>query len=261
MDRRAFLQIAGGAAASGLIGGVTPRALALGAGQKLRVARIEYSGPWHVHRGAGATLAEELGYRTSVDVEVDEVPLRLTDPRLSRIPFAILAGDQAFALSDDERAALKRWVELGGFLLVDDSGPEEISQAFQRAVRRELRTLFPLVDLERVSAEHVLYRSFYRIDYPAGRVIRRSTVEGLPIGRRYGVVVLSNDLLGALARDETGQRFLHMPRPGGEGQREMAVRFAVNLAMYALCLHYKDDQVHLDYLLHNRKWKIRKPEP
>jgi len=35
--------------------------------------------------------------------------------------------------------------------------------------------------------------------------------------------------------------------------------FGVNLLMYALCLHYKDDQVHLDFLLHKRKWKIRKP--
>ena len=80
------------------------------------------------------------------------------------------------------------------------------------------------------------------------------------MGRRYGVVLNHNNLLGALSRDGAG-RFLNVPTPGGENQREMAIRFGINLAMYAMCLHYKDDQVHLDYLLHRRKWRIQRPDP
>ena len=37
--------------------------------------------------------------------------------------------------------------------------------------------------------------------------------------------------------------------PGGEAQREMARRFGVNLAMYALTGNYKTDQVHVPALL------------
>ena len=37
--------------------------------------------------------------------------------------------------------------------------------------------------------------------------------------------------------------------PGGEPQREMAIRFGVNLVMYALTGNYKADQVHVDAIL------------
>ena len=37
--------------------------------------------------------------------------------------------------------------------------------------------------------------------------------------------------------------------PGGDDQREEAFRVGVNLAMYALCLDYKTEQAHIDYIL------------
>ncbi len=37
--------------------------------------------------------------------------------------------------------------------------------------------------------------------------------------------------------------------PGGERQREMAFRFGINLAMYAMTGNYKADQVHLPAIL------------
>jgi len=35
----------------------------------------------------------------------------------------------------------------------------------------------------------------------------------------------------------------------------MALRTGVNLAMYALCLDYKKDQVHVETLLRQRRWR------
>ena len=37
--------------------------------------------------------------------------------------------------------------------------------------------------------------------------------------------------------------------PGGEQQREMAMRFGVNLVMYVLTGNYKSDQVHVPAIL------------
>jgi hypothetical protein len=37
--------------------------------------------------------------------------------------------------------------------------------------------------------------------------------------------------------------------PGGDNQREFAVRFGINLVMYALTGNYKGDQVHVDTIL------------
>jgi hypothetical protein len=41
--------------------------------------------------------------------------------------------------------------------------------------------------------------------------------------------------------------------PGGDVQREMAFRFAVNVVMYALCLDYKTEQAHIDFILRTRR--------
>jgi hypothetical protein len=223
------------------------------------IARLRHGGNWNVHPEAASVLAREMHMRTSIDMTLQEEDIYLDSPRLAALPFAVLCGDQEFSFTEAQRLSLKRWLELGGFLLVDNSGHNRLATGFDHAVRLELKKLFPREQFERVSPNHVIFRSFYRLDYPAGRVIRRPYVEGLSIGRRYAVIVCHNDLLGAYAQGRHG-RFLHRPNPGGENQREFAIRFGVNLMMYGLCLHYKDDQVHLDYLLHRRKWKIRPPD-
>ena len=64
-----------------------------------------------------------------------------------------------------------------------------------------------------------------------------------------------NDVLGAWARDNYGNWELEV-HSGGTQQREATVRFGVNLAMYALCLDYKEDQVHVEYLLRRRRWSV-----
>jgi hypothetical protein len=237
----------------------TGQTRAIGQGQALRIVQVRHAGGWDVHPKAAAEFAEQLRLRTSIDVSPEPMALALNSPQMPQHPFAILSGDRPFELDLEARQRLRRWLELGGFLVVDNAGATRPSSGFDESVRNALTQLFPRAPLERISPEHVLFRSFYRLDYPAGRAIHRPFIEGLPLGSRYGVVVCSNDLMGAMARHSTGG-YQFTPTPGGEHQREMAIRFAINLVMYAQCLHYKDDQVHLDYLLRRRKWRIQRPD-
>ncbi|MFB6263425.1 MAG: DUF4159 domain-containing protein, partial [Bradymonadaceae bacterium] len=72
---------------------------------------------------------------------------------------------------------------------------------------------------------------------------------------RLPLVVSQNDVLGALERDNFGS-WVYDVRPGGSQQREHAFRLAINLTMYALCVNYKADQVHVPFILERRKWKV-----
>ncbi|MEJ0060369.1 MAG: DUF4159 domain-containing protein [Terricaulis sp.] len=100
--------------------------------------------------------------------------------------------------------------------------------------------------LEQVTADHVVARAFYlmrgfqaaRLQHASGRnrVRRRLLATGSPrsllamaIGRRRGS--------GDVALD------------GGARQRELSLRFGVNLVMVALTGNYKADQVHIPALL------------
>ncbi len=260
LSRRGLLGLAArGLWAAGALA-VAPRALALGPNQRVAVPLLRYGATWDVHAAAAVTLAEEAALRTSTTMDPAPHALTAVSPAFGRMPFALLSGAGGFSLPDADRQALRRWIELGGLLVADNAGRDAPSPDFDRALRDELGRLFPQRRLERVSPDHVVFRTFYRLDYPAGRALHKPYIEGLPLAGRYAVLLSHNDLLGALDRDASG-RYRAQPTPGGERQREMAIRFAVNLLLYGLCLDYKDDQVHLDYLLRKRKWRIRPTRP
>ena len=59
------------------------------------------------------------------------------------LPLAILSGDLRFRLSGAERSSLKKWIEAGGFLIIDNTGQSQPSESFDDSVRTELDALFP----------------------------------------------------------------------------------------------------------------------
>jgi hypothetical protein len=235
-----------------------PPANAIGPTSSFRVVLLRHRSKPGIGLNAAESFAHELKLRTSIDVSKTARTIDITLKALASQPFAILTSSGAFSFSQTERQALKRWLEFGGFLILDGGADGKNAKQFNKSVHREFGRMFPGNRFTKIPPQHVIFRSFYRLDYPAGRVIRKPYLEGLTIGRRYAVVYNQNDLLGAFARNPSGS-YLHTPIPGRESQREMAYRLGVNFVMYALCLHYKDDQVHLEYLLHKRKWKVTPP--
>lgn len=82
-------------------------------------------------------------------------------------------------------------------------------------------------------------------------MLGKRTVSAIVRNGQAQVLFLHHDLGGALAHGKTSG-WEETVAPGGEGQRENAVRFAVNIAMYVLCTNYKDDQVHAPFLMRRR---------
>ena len=74
-------------------------------------------------------------------------------------------------------------------------------------------------------------------------------------GGRAAIVYSQNDLGGAWAKDAFGN-WAYQCYPGGDTQREHAFRMGINLVMYAMCLDYKTDQVHVPFILKRRRWKV-----
>ncbi len=235
----------------------TGTARAIGDGSKLEITQLRHNGNWDTRPLAGLSLAQHVRRRTSIDVRLERMVVEASDPRLFYHPMLLLLGDNRFRFSDKARTRLEQWIQAGGFLLIDNNGRSEPSGGFDSAVRHELATMFPGRPMRRIPPEHVIFRTFYKLAFPWGRAIRRPHVEGLVIDGRIAALYTQNDLMGALDRDKLGEhRFDVSPN---EKTREQAIRFAINIVNYAMCLDYKDDQVHLDFLLHRRKWRIKPP--
>ncbi len=227
------------------------RVRAFGDTSRLVLGQIEHGGRWNPRPAALRRLGWELMQRTSIEAGPDGVPVRLGRPGLHRYPMLYLSGDGAMPpFSEGELAALRRHLTYGGFLLVDSADGSDGS-GFDASARRELSRLLPTSPLARIAREHVLYKSFYLVDHQGGRLLVKPWLEGQVIGGRLAVVYSQNDLAGAWSRGQLGE-WEYDCTPGGEAQRETAFRLGVNLAMYALCTDYKDDAVHLPFIMKRR---------
>jgi hypothetical protein len=252
-SRRHLLGGAAGLAAAAAASGLgLPRARAIGDRSSFRFGRLALAGLPDPRPSALRRLGWELVRRTSLVTTPDPVELRPSDPALFRHPFLVLSGDRGFPLPPEaDLARLRRHLTYGGFLLVD-SAEGRAGGAFDESARRFLAQLLPGELPARIAPEHVLWKSFYVLGGAPGRILAAPYVEGVERDRRLAVVYTQNDLMGALARDGYG-RWEHEVIPGGDSQREEAFRFGVNLVMYALCLDYKTEQAHIDYILRTRR--------
>ncbi len=227
------------------------------AGQ-VRFGHLRLTGARSTARWALPTWAQEVRLRTSIEIAQSAAEVSPSDPRLFRYPLLYLSGDRAFArVADKAVARLRTHLFTGGLLIIDDTGRSGPSEAFDRSVRRLLRRIFGRAP-ERVPANHVVYRSFYRLRDPVGRRADARHLLGLRVGKRFAALYTRNDLLGAFMRLPHGGP-ARRAVPGGEPQREQAYRLGINLVMYALCLDYKDDHTHVMRLLKRRRGSRRKP--
>jgi len=199
-----------------------------------------------LNRRTAVETAEPLG----VDIESDELiffPLLYWPVTAEQAPPSARAAER-----------INRYLQTGGTILFDtrdagDATPGAFgSAAASQARLRRLVGAIKIPSLVPVSPDHVLTKSFYLLhEFPGRWNTGQVWVE--PVEDRVNdgvasVIVGSNDWAGAWAVDGQG-RPAYAVVPGGEPQREMALRFGVNLVMYVLTGNYKTDQVHVPAIL------------
>lgn len=216
---------------------------------------------------AGLTgLDQAMKARTSYEPQ-DPMGVDLARDDLSFYPLLYWPMDpREKNLSPAALSKLNDYMRLGGTILFDTRdltlgavrGPASPGEQTLRRLTQGL----DLPPLEPVPADHVLTKAFYLLKDFSGRWAGGDVwVEKLPpaekgrerVPARGGdgvspVIIGGNDWAAAWAVDANG-RPLTEPVPGGEMQREMALRFGINLVMYALTGNYKTDQVHAPALL------------
>lgn len=181
--------------------GARQSALGFGGRDRIELAQLEW--PSAAGPGTGGTaegpqsgaslprpdalrrLLWEVEKRTAIEVNPEPVTVRLSElGELHRHPLIYLAGDRAFPMpSDEDLARLRRYLVMGGMLIID-SAEGRAGGGFDQSVRMLSSRLFPNRALSRMSEDHVLFRAFYLLRVPAGRIIAQPYIEAVLLGDR-----------------------------------------------------------------------------
>jgi hypothetical protein len=212
-------------------------------------------------------LNRELTRRTAVEPG-DPAGVNIASDEIAFYPilyWPVLSTVQR--LPDATLAKIDAYMKQGGMIVFDtrDYGsglpmgmptPGQQGSPLQRLLGR-----LDIPRLEPVPEGHVMTKSFYLLRTFPGRWdggqlwVEAEADQGSEQGRKArrvdgvsSVMITSNDFASAWATDERGRPMFPVV-PGGEVQREAAIRAGVNIVMYALTGNYKADQVHVPALL------------
>ena len=219
--------------------------------------------------GAGLLgLSQTLFQRTSIEPAAP-IGVNIETDELAFFPFLYwpITADQPLP-SREAYARLNRYLRTGGMIMFDTRDADTARFGSGSPEGRRLQAIARSLDippLERIPPDHVLTRTFYLLqDFPGRYASRDVWVEAAPIDAKQiegmpfrnlndgvtPVIIGGNDWARAWAVDGNGRRMFPVGRGmSGERQREIALRFGVNVIMHVLTGNYKSDQVHVPDLL------------
>ena len=193
----------------------------------LTIGRLHYDGggDWYANPSSLPNLLREIRQRTALRTAGEEKVVTLAGDDVWNVPYLYMTGHGNVRFSEQDLQILRRFLQQGGFLHVDDN------YGMDASIRRELARLFPDRQLVEVPVDHPIYHVVY--DFPRGlpkiHEHDKKPAQGFGIfldGRLVVYYTYETDLGDGWEDPE-----VHRDTPE---KREAALRMGVNLFAYAV---------------------------
>lgn len=127
-----------------------------------RIARVKYGGggDWYSDPRSLTELLAFVRSRTKIDVAPKEDIVELSSDDLYSYPYIYLTGHGNILLGADEVSRLRRYLQGGGFLHIDDN------YGLDKSMRRELKKVFPEKEFVDLPFSHDIYHT--QFEFPNG---------------------------------------------------------------------------------------------
>jgi hypothetical protein len=158
------------------------------------VGQVVYDGVWKTRHAGLSVLLQTFNERTGIPVKFSLKEMRLNDPNIYNAPLLYMTGHEHFDLKPAEIAALRAYLENGGFLFAESCCGRK---GFDLAFRKMIRKVLPGKELVRIPKESVLFRQPNEISMvgvtPAlmedlGQANTEPYLRGIDIDGHYAVI-------------------------------------------------------------------------
>ena len=200
---------------------------------KFRIGQVIHSGQWNPDPAGLSTLLDTVSGSSTMKVSFATQPMKLDSGELTAYPFIYMTGHNDFVLSSSEVAALRKYLQAGGFLMADACCGRK---AFDAAFRREMERVLPGHKMQAVDAKSPIFSVHNKIstvNYSQAAVVQRKlqspgppALEGVRVNGELAVVYSPYDL---------GCGWELKPHPYGIGYESAdAIKLGVNIVLYAV---------------------------
>ena len=129
--------------------------------ENFKLARLKYNGggDWYNDPSAEVNLLNFVQQNTNIQADARYQFVDVSSDELFSYPFLFMTGHGNVVFTTDEAERLRLYLENGGFLYIDDD------YGLDKAVRREMKKVFPEKEFVELPFDYGLYNVLYYFQY------------------------------------------------------------------------------------------------
>jgi len=192
-----------------------------------QIARLKYNGggDWYNDPSAEVNLLRFINQNTNVKVKAEYKFVDISSEEIFSYAFLFMTGHGNVVFSKDDASRLRKYLENGGFLYIDDD------YGLDKAIRREMKKVFPEEDFVELPFSHHIYNIMY--DFTSGPPKTHKHDENPPQG--FGIFIDKRLAVYYTFESNPSDGWVdsevhHDP----QNKREEALRFGANIVLWAL---------------------------
>lgn len=197
------------------------------ADEEFRIARVQYrgGGDWYSSPTALTNMLRFAKEQVPISISERYDDVQLGSRDIFNYPFLFITGHGNISINEAEMENLRRYLETGGFLYVDDD------YGLDQYIRPHLERIFPDENLIELPADHPIYSNVY--NFPDGRPPKVHEHDNQP-PQAFGLFYEGRMVALYTYEANPSDGWAYDEHNNPQKVTDAALQFGVNLLVYAL---------------------------